>query len=139
MSNTLQVVSFQKKEDMTVMELTTINHDLDTIYSFLEGHMEVTMALPGSREPEHSQYLIVSNDEGKIHQLPPTIAYLSNGSVIDYIAGNAFIVRRDGEDFGSMTEDDLNVIRSFYHGHGILKGDDKDYHVITFDGHRRLS
>lgn len=133
MSKKIQVIAFEKEKNRTTMKLKEIQHDLESIHQEVGGYFEVTMAVPDG-DPDGVGLLMILNEEGKFKKLPPTIAYVKDGSVIDFVAGNAFITRRDGEDFGSVTEDDFRYIQTRYHSHAVLNAEDAPHHVIVFDG-----
>lgn len=137
MSKTIDVITFKKDGTKTIVGKETMTHDLQSIQDFVGGYIEVTVAIPGSDNPDDVNLLMVLNDEGKMKQLPPSIAYVKDREVVDFVAGNAFITRRIGEDFGSVTEEDVKTIQSYYHGHAALAVDGEHHHVIVFDGNRK--
>ncbi len=56
------------------------------------------------------EIVVVCNDEGKLRQLPPNRAWVDGSQVLDYFAGNILCVRRDGDEFASITPEDVAVI-----------------------------
>lgn len=137
MSKTIDVITFKKDGTKTIVGKETMTHDLQSIQDFVGGYIHVTVAIPGSDDSNAVDLLMVLNDEGKMKQLPPTIAYVKDREVVDFVAGNAFITRRTGEDFGSVTDEDFRTIQSYYHGHAALSVDGEHHHVIVFDGNRK--
>lgn len=137
MTKTINVITIKKEGTKTVVAQEELEHDLESLQKFVGGYIEVTVAIPGSDDSDAVDLLMVLNDEGKMLNLPPTIAYVKDREVVDFVAGNAFITRRTGEDFGSVTEEDFRTIQSYYHGHAALSVDGEHHHVIVFDGNRK--
>ncbi|AJD93425.1 hypothetical protein JMA_41070 (plasmid) [Jeotgalibacillus malaysiensis] len=137
MTKTINVITIKKEGTKTVVAQEELEHDLESLQKFVGGYIEVTVAIPGSDDSNAVDLLMVLNDEGKMKQLPPTIAYVKDREVVDFVAGNAFITRRTGEDFGSVTDEDFRTIQSYYHGHAALSVDGEHHHVIVFDGNKK--
>lgn len=57
---------------------------------------------------------IVCNDEGKIMGLPMNRAWVMDGKVVDFIAGEAFICRHCEDEFCSVLEEDKEIILNMF-------------------------
>lgn len=61
---------------------------------------------------------IICNDEGKLLELPPNHVWIDiddDGKihVVDLFVGNIFAVRHEGEEFASIHDEDVEVIRKY--------------------------
>ena len=81
---------------------------LESMQRTVDGNIEVTRddRLPGM--------LIVCNDEGKINDLRMNRKIFTNGYP-DYIMGTFFICSDGGDDFESLTDEQIEIVdRRFY-------------------------
>ena len=74
---------------------------LKTMQNVVGGFIEV---IP---HPDKEELLIVLDEEGKMKSKGYNRPLRFKGSVHDYIAGEFFICRKDGEDMVSLTEEDI--------------------------------
>lgn len=81
---------------------------------------------------------MVINEEGKLRSLPPTIAYIKDNQVIDYVCGNAVFLRYDDNgDFCSLRDEDFPYIKHRYGENGMLTLQEEQglaHHVLLFKG-----
>lgn len=55
---------------------------------------------------------LICNEEGMLIGLPPTIAWVEEGNLLEIIIGNCFVCRHTDEgDFTSIKESDIAVIQ----------------------------
>lgn len=105
-----------KEERITVVfkeagkrgEIKTIENELETLQKMVGGYIE---AVPF---PAGNDILLICNEEGKLMKLKPnfTVAYnLKGKEVCDYIVGDVLFVSVDGEEFGSLTEEQIECLK----------------------------
>ena len=59
---------------------------------------------------------IICNEEGKINGMKPNRAIRTEGQILDIVAGNMFVVGIDGENFCSLTDEQISEItEKFYY------------------------
>lgn len=78
--------------------------DLD---SSLEGLQQAVGGWIEAYYPFQEEVCIVCNEEGKLNGLPLNRAVYSDGQIMDIIAGPCFICDCSGENFGSLSEEQL--------------------------------
>ena len=128
------VIQFTRRENFTKMEVVTMKNDLDAFNEFVGGYIEVTSAVPNEKKPGEKLHL-VSNEEGKVISLEPTIGFAKGQELIDYIAGNAVLLRSNEEsDFDSLTDADIDYLMSRYETQGVVTMGEKSYHIHIFNG-----
>lgn len=133
MGSTIDVIAIEKDGVKTIVNKKTITHDLDSIHEFVGGYFEVIPAFPDG-DAKGVDLLMVLNEEGKLKSLAPTIAYVKNGQILDFIAGNAFVTRKNGDDFGSVSDEDVVYFKHRYGNHAIVESEGIPHHVLVFDG-----
>ena len=78
------------------------------IDSSLEGMQRIVGGMIEAYYPFEEQVCFVCNDEGKINGMPLNRAVYGDGKeMLDIIAGTAFICDCSGENFGSLSEEQL--------------------------------
>ena len=94
--------------------LIEIQNRLEEFQNMVGGHIEAVKPF------KDSVYLIV-NEEGKLWRLPITRLLTSSEDItdiLDALVGCVLIVGEDGEDFGSLTDEQIEkytkVFSSFY-------------------------
>lgn len=111
-----------------------MKNELETFNEFIGGYIEVIGAVPdGGRrgEPLH----LVMHEEGKLIPLEPSIGFAMDNRIIDYISGNAVLLRSNEEgDFDSLTDEDVSYLKRRYGTQGILSQGNKSYVVHIFNG-----
>lgn len=104
-SKTMKVVLLESGKEACVVE----------IGSSLAGMQKVVGGLIEAIYPFEEQVCIVCNGEGKIHGLPLNRGlYTDDGKLFDIIAGTAFICDCSGENFGSLSEEQLERYRKLF-------------------------
>ena len=130
----IRVIQFKRENERTVMKETMMKNDLETFNEFVGGYIEVTGAVPDGQKKGEPLHLVV-NEEGKIHKLEPTIGFAKDEQLIDYIAGNAVLLRSNREgDFDSLTDEDVAYLSHRYSTHGIVTVFEQPYHAHIFKG-----
>lgn len=128
------VIQFSRKDNFTKMEVVTMKNELDAFNEFVGGYIEVTSAVPDGKKPGEKLHL-VSNEEGKVISLEPTIGFAKGQELVDYIAGNAVLLRSNEEsDFDSLTDADIDYLMSRYQTEGVVTMGEKSYHIHIFNG-----
>lgn len=79
-------------------EIRTIDNTLQNLQEIVGGHIEVIRL--------ESDLLLICNEEGKLMGLSPN-RKVGN----DMIVGTFFVCKDDGEDFGSLTDTDIQILR----------------------------
>lgn len=107
MSDTIKVLLVKPLKPPQVVE---IPDTLESMQKAVGGDMEAVY-------PFEDPVAIVCNDEGKIRGLPLNRALRdSDGEILDIIAGDFFICDASGENFGSLSEKNIerymNVFRN---------------------------
>ena len=75
----------------------------------LFGMQKIVGELIEAVYPFEEQVCIVCNEEGKINgSLPNRAVYADNSEIVDIICGTAFICDCSGNNFGSLSEEQLN-------------------------------
>lgn len=86
------------------------------ITASLDGMQRIVGGMIEAYYPFKERVCFVVNDEGKINGMPLNRAVYGDGNVIlDIIAGPAFICKCSGENFGSLSEEQLNRYQKQYH------------------------
>lgn len=89
-----------------------VENELEPFQKIVGGYIEVLrMSLSGGT------LLLVCNEEGKLKGLAPNVLFGG-----DIIAGTVAVVRRDGEEFASLTEMDVAAVTAYLsHGQRMLE------------------
>ena len=90
-----------KKPGDTHGQIVEIENRLEKLQSIVEGYIEVF--------PLTEDILIILNEEGKLQDLEPNIL-VSNGGRFELIVGNVVIVADNGEDFGSLNDEQIDQL-----------------------------
>lgn len=85
-------------------EIKTISGSLESMQKIVEGFIEV------ARDDRLPGMLIVCNDEGKINDLRMNRKIFTNGYP-DYIMGTFFVCADGGDDFISLTDEQIETVR----------------------------
>lgn len=89
-------------------EVCEIQHDLRSLQDVVGGCIEAVY-------PYEEPVALVCNDEGKLTGLPLNRAIKdSEGQVADIIAGDFFICDASGEDFGSLSDRDIQKFSAMF-------------------------
>lgn len=98
MSKKMKVVLLEPFKEARIAE---IDGSLSGMQKIVGGYIEAYY-------PFEEEVCIICNDEGKINGLPPSrVVRDEDGKVMDVIMGTAFICDCSGEDFGSLSEEQL--------------------------------
>lgn len=130
----IRVIQFTRQDERTEMEVVTMKNDLDTFQKFLGGYLEMTRAVPDGKRPGEPLHLVI-NEEGKLTPLKPTIGFSKENHLVDYIAGNAILIRSNDEgDFDSLTDEDIDYLTERYQTSGVVTVGEEAYHIRIFNG-----
>lgn len=99
----IKVVLIKPMQNPAVIE---ISNDLKTLQNTVGGNIEV-LSLYGDCD-------IVCNDEGKNIGLPLNRAIRDEGEILDIIAGSFFICSAKGENFASLSEEQVKKYSELY-------------------------
>lgn len=83
-----------------------IKNTLKALQGYVGGTIQVVSLTKG--------LFVICNDDGKILKLPVNRAITDNGYVYDVVVGNALVVRVDGEEFASISEEDIPLIEKHF-------------------------
>ncbi|MCR5837166.1 MAG: DUF3846 domain-containing protein [Lachnospiraceae bacterium] len=86
----------------------TIGDELEDLQGEVDGYIQTTYF--GEKLAERKISLIF-NEDGKMIGLPPTIALVEDGELIDVIVGNVVICSSDATSFGSINESQKDFIK----------------------------
>mgnify|MGYP000138074266 FL=1 len=99
-------------EPMRKPYVKTIPDTLEAIYHVIEGDCMQVVPLYGTNI---KNAVIVCNDDGKLRGLPLNrLRCDKNGNPYDVIAGTFFLTGVDGEDFCSLTDDQVQELFTLY-------------------------
>lgn len=99
-------------EPMRKPYVKTIPDTLEAIYQVIEGDCMQVVPLYGMNI---KNAVIVCNDDGKLRGLPLNrLRCDKNGNPYDVIAGTFFLTGVDGEDFCSLTDDQVQELFTLY-------------------------
>ena len=94
-------------EPMMIPRVKEIKNDLDEYKEIVGGWIEIVY-------PFDDKVCVVCNDEAKLIGLPLNRELEHNGRVYDIIAGTFFVVGIDGEDFRSLTDEEIEKYSEYY-------------------------
>lgn len=98
----MKVIGKIARKAPQVME---IPNELSVLQEFVEGYIEVV--------PLAGDVLLIVNEEGRLMNLPINFWLCTHDSkVIDCIRGNVLVVGRDGEEFCSLTEEQIEHFKN---------------------------
>lgn len=86
------------KEPLKKAEERIVEDKLEEYQKLVEGHLESVHIT--------QNIVMICNDEGKIKKLDPNIIWGS-----DVIVGNIFVVGAQDDDFRSLTENEIKVVK----------------------------
>ena len=102
----IKVVMLEPKKEAYVAE---IDNGLASMQKIVGGLIEAVY-------PFEEEVCIVCNEEGKINGLPPNRAlYADSSELVDIICGTAFICDCSGENFGSLSDEQLDRYCRLFH------------------------
>lgn len=78
--------------------------------------------IAGVPYPGNKDLLIVGDIDGKFKNKPLNRAFLVDGHIQDYVFGDFFVCRQDGEDTVSLTEEDIEWLLNEYTARRNLMG-----------------
>lgn len=84
-------------------KITSINNDLKSFQDIVKGYIEVY--------PLRDDILIVCNEEGKLQNLDLNFSIPCRNGYTEHIVGNVVIVSNEGEDFGSLNEEQISFLK----------------------------
>lgn len=109
--NQIRVVLLKPKQRAEVL---VINNDLKTLQELVGGYIEVITERAGQR---NFPAVLIVNEEGKLLRLEPNI-----GTGYDVLVGNIVICAAAGEEFGSLSTKQANLLsRAYDYKRGLLK------------------
>ena len=94
-------------EPMMIPKAKEIENDLDIYKEIVGGWIECIY-------PFNDSVCVVCNEEAKLIGLPLNRELEHNGKVYDIIAGTFFVVGIKGEDFRSLTEEEIKKYSEYY-------------------------
>lgn len=97
-----------KKPERRTLEPVPTFGLLKAMQDLVDGFIEV-IPHPGNKD-----LLIVCDEEGKMKDKPYNRPVLVDGHVRDFIFGDFFVCRQDGEDMVSLTEEDIEWLLNEY-------------------------
>lgn len=86
------------------MEVVELEDKLETYQNIVGGYIETLMI--------RKDILLVLNEEGKFEGLPPNMAIMKNGEVLDVIVGNVCFISFDKEgNFDSLNDEQIKWVK----------------------------
>ena len=104
MQEKIKVVAVRPR---TAPEVIEIENALEPMQEFVGGYIEILdrVYIGGKR------FVLVCNEEGKLNDLPlGRVLFDDDGNLIDIIYGNFFITKEDGEEFGSLDDEEIEIV-----------------------------
>ena len=104
MQEKIKVVAVRPRTAPKVIE---IENELEPMQEFVGGYIEILdrVYIGGKR------FVLVCNEEGKLNDLPlGRVLFDDDGNLIDLIYGNFFITKEDGEEFGSLDDEEIEIV-----------------------------
>lgn len=104
------------KADENDFKLVEVNNELSELKDIVGGYLE--MVRLGS--PEGRSVLLIVNEEGKMMGLPTNFNIARENSkkewsvLMDVVVGDVFFTVADGEDFGSLTDGEVEYILNLF-------------------------
>ena len=84
-----------------------IKNTLKALQGYVGGYIQVVSLTQG--------LVVICNEDGKNLKLPVNRAIIDgHGRVYDVVVGNALVVRVDGEEFASISEEDIPLIEKYF-------------------------
>ena len=116
MTNTIKAI----KVTADSIEVVEIENTLEALQNVVKGWIEVVPLMESNwydvsfKDDPQCALTIVCNEEGKFQRLNPTIAlgtYGTHGQPIPYdvVMGDALIMATSGEDFASLTDEQIEA------------------------------
>ena len=104
MQEKIRVVAVRPR---TAPEVIEIENELEPMQEFVGGYIEILdrVYIGGKR------FVLVCNEEGKLNDLPlGRVIFDDDGNLIDIIYGNFFITKEDGDEFGSLNDEEIEIV-----------------------------
>ena len=89
-----------------ISRVVTVMNTLETMQELVGGHIEVHAL---------GVLLIVMNEEGRLKDLPANVRCVQYGTIV----GSVFITVADGEDFRSLTTEEIQSARAWLMKHSV--------------------
>lgn len=103
MGEKIRVVAVRPR---TAPEVIEIENALEPMWQLVEGYIETLPIWIGGK-----RFLVVCNEEGKLNDLPiGRVLFDDDGNLIDLIYGNFFITKEDGDEFGSLDDEEIEIV-----------------------------
>lgn len=84
-----------------------IENSLEEFQNQVDGFIETI--------PLFDNYVLIVDEEGKLKESPMSCVITNNHDVVDYILGDCFITKINGEDFDDIDEQEvLNVLKHIH-------------------------
>ena len=117
-------------EPCKTARITEIDASLEGMQKVVEGYIE-------SFSPFEEQVCIVCNEEGKINGMRPNRSVCGkDGKMIDIIFGTAFICNCNGENFGSLSDEQANRYRKQFQYPEMFLRDGSGIKAVKFNADR---
>lgn len=100
-------------------EVVNIDNNLKTFQKMVDGHIECAYLM------DDDEVVLICNEEGKIRGME-----FNRDIGHDIIAGPFLIVKDDGNDFGSLTEEQLKKYNERFNWRSIADTDRKIFSII---------
>ena len=84
-------------------KVASIKNDLKSFQDIVKGYIEVY--------PLRDDILIICNEEGKLQNLDLNFSIPCRNNYVEHIVGNVVIVSNEGEDFGSLNEEQISFLK----------------------------
>lgn len=105
-------------------EVVEIDNSLKSLQTEVGGYIECFY-------PFEEEVCLICNDEGKINGSPLNRAVLdADGDIMDIIAGTFLIANCEGEDFGSLTDEQLNKYYKMFERPELFVRADGKIHIL---------
>lgn len=85
-------------------EIVTVNNELEDFQEIVKGYMEIY--------PLRNDILIICNEEGKLMNLPVNFGIPCRDNYTEYMVGDVVIVSNNGDEFGSLNEEQISFLKS---------------------------
>lgn len=90
------------------LETMEIENNLKDLQGIVGGYIETVLLSP--------RVVVIVNEEGKMNGLPFNFNWYRQSTLVDKIVGDAVFVGVDGEDFDSLTDDEIEIIKAVFLG-----------------------
>lgn len=101
-----------KKTGLFESDIEEIDNSLEDMQDMVEGYIETY--------PITEELIIICNEEGKLMNLPINLVVMLNDKVVDYICGDIFITKGDGNgEFTDLSDADIDVVKRMIVGNTV--------------------